>query len=241
MSEPQKARVLVVDDDEVISEAIVFNLNKRGYRCYRAFNGLEGLRQARRKNPDIMLLDLMLPGMDGWKLCEQIRNEGFRFPIIILSVRTAEPEKVRGLGLGADDYMTKPFGMDELLARVEANLRRGRLNAAIPDRKIVAEPLVIEPQRREVLARGRSLKLTPKEFAVLYCIARRSPRTVSREEVYRTVWGYEMMPGDRSVDVFIRRIRKKLESKLPRHNFLQTSHGFGYKFINPGDEPAGER
>lgn len=228
------ARVLVVEDDEGISEAIAFKLRQQGYTCLTAADGLEGLRLLRREKPDLMLLDLMLPGMDGWKLCQQAREEGFDLPVIIVSARTSEFDKVQALSMGADDYMTKPFGMNELAARVEAHLRRVQRSGAPPavaaGTPIVAGPLSIDPGRKEAFADGEPLDLTSKEYAVLYLVASQAPAVLSREDIYRSVWGYEMLHGDRSVDVFIRRIRKKLKAKIPSVSFLHTHYGFGYKF-----------
>jgi DNA-binding response OmpR family regulator len=228
------ARVLIVEDDESISEAITFKLRQQGYACLTAADGLEGLRLLRRENPDLMVLDLMLPGMDGWKLCEQAREEGFGLPIIIVSARTSEFDKVQALSLGADDYLTKPFGMNELAARVEAHLRRVQRPGAAPGtatgNRIEAGPLSIDPRRKEAFAEGEPLGLTSKEYAVLYLVASQAPMVLSREDIYRSVWGYEMLHGDRSVDVFVRRIRKKLQAKIPSVSFLHTHYGFGYKF-----------
>lgn len=225
------ATILVVEDDESISEAVVYNLRKKGYRPLSARNGLEGLRLLRREKPDLMILDLMLPEMDGWKLCEQARQDGNELPIIILSARTSEFDKVQGLSIGADDYMAKPFGMNELLARVEAHLRRSRQAVAPAGEEIMnAGPLVIDTARRDAFTGGEPLGLTPKEFAVLSLLARAAPNPLSREDIYRTVWGYEMLHGDRSVDVFVRRLRAKLAERLPEHSFLHTHYGIGYKF-----------
>lgn len=226
------ARILIVEDDETISEAVVYNLKKKGYTCLTAKNGLQGMRILRRERPDLMILDLMLPEMDGWKVCEQTRSEGYDLPIIILSARTSEFDKVQALSIGADDYLTKPFGMDELRARMAAQLRRHRQTAAAAavSEPIAAGPLTIDAARKEVLADGEPLVLTSKEFAVLHLLARESPRVISREDIYKSVWGYEMLHGDRSVDVFIRRIRKKLAKRFPGQTFLQTHYGFGYKF-----------
>lgn len=226
------ARILVVEDDETIRETIVFNLKKLGYRCLAATNGLEGLRVLRREHPDLMILDLMLPEMDGWKLCEQVREDGFDLPIIITSARTSEFDKVQGLSIGADDYITKPFGMSELMARVEAHLRRHRQSAARPGKPepLTFGRLTIDPERKEAFGEGQPLGLTSKEFAVLYLLARESPLVISREDIYKSVWGYEMLHGDRSVDVFVRRIRKKLAQEFGSQTFLQTHYGFGYKF-----------
>jgi len=232
--ETNPARVLIVEDDENISEAVAFKLKQQGYICLRAADGLEGLRLLRREKPDLMVLDLMLPGMDGWKLCEQAREEGFALPIIIVSARTSEFDKVQALSLGADDYLTKPFGMNELAARVDAHLRRvqrpGSAPGAATGTPIEAGPLIIDPRRKEAFADGEPLGLTSKEFAVLYLVASQAPMVLSREDIYRSVWGYEMLHGDRSVDVFVRRIRKKLQAKIPSVSFLHTHYGFGYKF-----------
>ena len=224
------ARILIVEDDESISEAIVFSLERKGYCCQKAADGLEGLRLLRRDRPDLMILDLMLPGLDGWKLCEQVRREGFSLPIIIVSARTSEFDKVQVLSMGADDYLTKPFGMGELLARVQANLRRAGGTTAERHDAIEAGPLIVDPDRKEAFSGGESLGLTSKEFAVLHLLAKSAPQVISREDIYKAVWGYEMMHGDRSVDVFVRRIRKKIAAAIPTHSFVQTHYGFGYRF-----------
>lgn len=227
------SRILIVEDDEAICEAVAYNLRKKGYISLSARNGLEGLRMLRREKPDLMILDLMLPKMDGWKLCEQARQEGFNLPIIIVSARTSEFDKVQGLTLGADDYLAKPFSMAELLARVEAHLRRARVaaQAETPSRApLSAGPLTIDSVGKEAFGEGEPLGLTSKEFAVLYLLARESPRVISREDIYKSVWGYEMLHGERSVDVYVRRIRKKLSARFPDLTFLQTHFGFGYKF-----------
>lgn len=228
------ARILIVEDDENISEAVAFKLKQRGYICLRAADGLEGLRLMRREKPDLMVLDLMLPGMDGWKLCEQVRAEGFDLPIIIVSARTSEFDKVQGLSIGADDYLTKPFSMNELAARVEAHLRRIQRPGTAPGSPagspVESGPLSIDPKRKQAFAAGDPLGLTSKEFAVLYLLASQAPMVLSREDIYSSVWGYEMLHGDRSVDVFVRRIRKKLQAKIPTMSYLHTHYGFGYKF-----------
>jgi DNA-binding response OmpR family regulator len=231
-SETIPGRVLVIEDDEAISEAITFNLNQAGYRPLAARDGLEGLRLLRRENPDLVILDLMLPGMDGWKLMEQAREEGFDLPIIIVSARTSEFDRVQGLSLGADDYLTKPFSMKELLARVEAQLRRRRQlsESAYKHGPMSADGLTVDPERKEAFADSKPLGLTSKEFSVLYLLMREAPVVISREDIYKAVWGYEMLHGDRSVDVFVRRIRKKLSARFPDRTFIQTHYGFGYKF-----------
>jgi two-component system alkaline phosphatase synthesis response regulator PhoP len=230
MKKETGSRILVVEDDESILEAVTFNLKKQGYQTFGAENGLKGLRMLRQQKPDLMILDLMLPEMDGWKVCEQVRKEGNQIPILIVSARTSEFDKVNCLSIGADDYLTKPFSMAELVARVGALLRRSGPVAYEAAALIEAGPLSIDPVKKEALSNGDPLRLTPKEFAVLYFLASRSPQAVSREEIYQKVWGYEMLHGDRSVDVFVKRIRTKLARQIPSHSFLHTHHGFGYKF-----------
>ncbi len=224
------ARILVVEDDDSILEAVSYKLKKQGYQCFTARNGLQALRVLRQQKPHLMILDLMLPEMDGWKVCEQVRTEGNDIPILIVSARTSEFDKVHCLRLGADDYLTKPFSMAELVARVEALLRRTRPAAFGAASFIDAGPLTIDPEKREASTGGHPVPLTPKEFAVLHFLAASSPRAVSREEIYQQVWGYEMLHGDRSVDVFVRRVRTKLAGQLPSYSFLHTQHGFGYRF-----------
>ena len=221
--------ILVIEDDESIREAVAYNLKKEGYRMLVAADGLEGLRLLRREHPDLVVLDLMLPGMDGWKLCEQAREEGFEMPIIVMSARSSDFDKVQLLDMGADDYLTKPVSMGELAARVRANLRRARTAVGTLE-PVTAGPLVIDPGSHTVAIDGKPLDLTPRELAVFHHIVRQAPKTVSREEIYQAVWGYAMLHGDRSVDVFVRRLRKKLQGAAPGHTFLQTHYGFGYKF-----------
>lgn len=221
--------ILVIEDDESIREAEIYNLEKEGYRCLQAGDGLEGLRLLRREHPDLLVLDLMLPGMDGWKLCEQIREDGFDLPIIVVSARTSDFDKVQLLDMGADDYLTKPVSMSELAARVRANLRRARTVSGAGE-PVTAGPLTIDSGAHTAAIDDRPLELTPRELAVLHYIVRQAPKTVSREEIYQAVWGYEMIHGDRSVDVFVRRLRKKLADADPGRTYLQTHYGFGYKF-----------
>lgn len=222
--------ILVIEDDENIREAAVYNLKKEGYRCLVAADGLEGLRMLRREHPDLIILDLMLPGMDGWKFCQQVREDGFDLPIIVMSARSSDFDKVQVLDLGADDYLVKPVSMSELAARARANLRRYQVAPGDAGELLEAGPLVIDSGTHTASVDGKPLDLTPRELAVLHFIVRQAPKTVSREEIYQAVWGYEMLHGDRSVDVFVRRLRKKLEGAAPGFTFLQTHYGFGYKF-----------
>ena len=228
---PTPQTVLIVEDDEAIADSIAYHLDKAGFRTLRAADGGQGLRLARQQRPDLVILDLMLPQVDGWRFTEQLRGEDPRVPVIVCSARTSEHDRVHGLELGADDYVTKPFSMKELLARVQAHLRRVELHRRPGGRTAVeADGLLIDPEQVQAFADGRSVGLTPREFEVLYALARAEGRPVPRERVYREVWGYEMMRGDRSVDVFVRKLRQKLSTARPGTTYVQTHYGVGYRF-----------
>ena len=232
MAAPQT--VLIVEDDESISDAISYALERGGFRTLRASDGGQGLRLFRQQRPDLVILDLMLPGMDGWRVTEELRREDPRVPVIVCSARTSEFDRVHGLEMGADDYVTKPFSMKELLARVNAHLRRVESHRQ-PDgaAPIEVEGLVIDPDQVQAFIDGRPVGFTPREFEVLYALARAEGKPIPRERVYREVWGYEMMRGDRSVDVFVRKVRQKLAAARPDRTYVQTHYGVGYRF-----EPA---
>ena len=233
MAAPQT--VLIVEDDEAISDSMAYALDRAGFRTLRAGDGGQGLRLFRQQRPDLVILDLMLPQVDGWRVAQELRREDPRVPVIVCSARTSEYDRVHGLEMGADDYVTKPFSMKELLARVNAHLRRVESHRQ-PDGSAVIEvgPLVIDPDQVQAFVDGRPVGLTPREFEVLHALARAGGKPVPRERVYREVWGYEMMRGDRSVDVFVRKVRQKLVAACPEVSFVQTHYGVGYRF-----EPAG--
>jgi DNA-binding response OmpR family regulator len=237
VSAPQT--VLIVEDDEAISDSIAYALGRAGFRTLRAGDGGQGLRLFRQQRPDLVILDLMLPQVDGWRVTEEVRREDPRVPVIVCSARTSEFDRVHGLEMGADDYVTKPFSMKELLARVNAHLRRVESHRQ-PDGSHTIEvgPLVIDPEQVQAFVEGRPVGLTPREFEVLYALARAGGKPVPRERVYREVWGYEMMRGDRSVDVFVRKVRQKLVVACPDVSFVQTHYGVGYRF-EPADAAAG--
>ena len=231
---PAPQTVLIVEDDEAISDSIAYALDRAGFRTLRAGDGGQGLRLFRQQRPDLVILDLMLPQMDGWRVTEELRKEDPRVPVIVCSARTSEFDRVHGLEMGADDYVTKPFSMKELLARVHAHLRRVESHRQ-PDgpAAIEADGLVIDPDQVQPFVDGRPVGFTPREFEVLYALARAEGKPIPRERVYREVWGYEMMRGDRSVDVFVRKVRQKLASARPERSYVQTHYGVGYRF-----EPA---
>ena len=222
---PAPQTVLIVEDDEAIADSIAYALDRAGFRTLRAGDGGQGLRLFRQQRPDLVILDLMLPQVDGWRVTEEMRREDPRVPVIVCSARTSEFDRVHGLEMGADDYVTKPFSMKELLA--QAGVDRRAL--------IVIEvgPLTIDPEQVQAFVDGRPVGLTPREFEVLHALARGRGKPVPRERVYREVWGYEMMRGDRSVDVFVRKVRQKLIAACPEISFVQTHYGVGYRF-----EPA---
>ena len=231
---PAPQTVLIVEDDEAIADSVAYALGRSGFRTLRAGDGGQGLRLFRQQRPDLVILDLMLPQVDGWRVVEELRREDPRVPVIVCSARTSEFDRVHGLEMGADDYVTKPFSMKELLARVNAHLRRVESHRQ-PDgsQSIEVGPLTIDPEQVQGFVDGRPVGLTPREFEVLYALARARGKPVPRERVYREVWGYEMTRGDRSVDVFVRKVRQKLVAACPEISFVQTHYGVGYRF-----EPA---
>jgi DNA-binding response OmpR family regulator len=238
---PGTHTVLVVEDDEAIADSLAYHLGRAGYRVLRAADGAQGLRMFHTQRPDLVVLDLMLPQMDGWRFTEQVRAEDSRVPVIVCSARTSEYDRVHGLELGADDYVTKPFSMKEMVARVNAHLRRVELHRRPEGRvPIDADGLLIDPEQVQAFAGGRPVGLTPREFEVLYALARAAGRPVPRNRLYREVWGYEMLAGDRSVDVFVRKLRQKLRAALPDRTFVQTHYGVGYRFEPAGAEGAPE-
>ena len=228
---PAPQTVLIVEDDEAISDSIAYALERAGFRTLRASDGGHGLRLFRQQRPDLVILDLMLPQVDGWRVAEEVRREDPRVPVIVCSARTSEFDRVHGLEMGADDYVTKPFSMKELLARVQAHLRRVESHRGQPGgESIEVAGLLIDPEQVQAFADGRPVGLTPREFEVLYALARAEGKPVPRERVYREVWGYEMIRGDRSVDVFVRKVRQKLTAARPDMTFVQTHYGVGYRF-----------
>ncbi|MEW6583854.1 MAG: response regulator transcription factor [Actinomycetota bacterium] len=233
--------VLIVEDDEAILEGVSYHLERAGHRVLRARDGAAGLRLFKRERPDLVVLDLMLPQIDGWRFTQQVREGDAAIPIIVVSARTSEHDRVHGLQLGADDYVTKPFSMKELVARVGAQLRRVEQARRPAGRgRIEVEGLVIDPDQVQAFADGRSVELTPREFQVLYALASQAGKPVPRGRLYREVWGYEMTRGDRSVDVFVRKLRHKLGAAAPGRTYIRTHYGVGYTFEAEPDGPAAD-
>ncbi|MGE5690002.1 MAG: response regulator transcription factor [Pseudomonadota bacterium] len=224
------AKVLIIEDDDVIAEGMARHLAQAGFDPLGVSNGETGLARLRFERPDVCVLDLMLPGADGWKLIETARSEGIGTPIVVVSARGTEHDRVHALELGADDYLVKPFSMRELVARVGAAARRG-VRAQEPRRgeAIEIEELRIDPANVQAYVDGESADLTPTEFRLLYALALERGRVLTRDELLQKVWGRRATHRDRTVDVFVRKLREKVDTRAPGHTFVQTRYGVGYK------------
>jgi DNA-binding response OmpR family regulator len=223
-------KVLIVEDDEVIAAGMAQHLAGAGFEPVTVGRGEIGLARLRYELPDVVVLDLMLPGLDGWKLIESARAEGIGTPIIVVSARGTEHDRVHALQIGADDYLVKPFSMKELVARVQAAARRGV--RAQPEERgdaIEIEELRIEPREVQAYVDGESAELTPTEFRLLYALALDRGRVTTRDELLQRIWGRRETHRDRTVDVFVRRLRDKIDRVAPRHTFIQTRYGVGYR------------
>ncbi len=228
--EAEPKRVLVVEDDPSIAMGLEMNLSAEGYRVDVAGDGEEGLRLA-RGGADLLVLDVMLPKMNGFELVKTLRNEGNHVPVIMLSARGAEMDKVMGLELGAEDYITKPFGLAELLARVKAVLRRDAIARRGPSQVKIGD-VVIDPGSREVRRRGELIELTATEFDVLACLVLAEGRVLSRDQIQSRVWGPSHHGTPRTIDNFILQLRTKLEDDPQAPRWIVTVRGVGYRFVN---------
>ena len=228
------SKVLIIEDDAVIADGMARHLRTAGFDPYTVATGHTGLARLRYERPDVCVLDLMLPETDGWKLIETARGEGIGTPIIVVSARGTEHDRVHALELGADDYLVKPFSMAELVARVRAAARRGvRAQDQQRGDAIEIEELRLDPANVQAFVDGESADLTATEFRLLYALALERGRVVTRDELLQKVWGRRASHRDRTVDVFVRRLREKIDRRAPKHTFLQTRYGVGYKL-----EPA---
>ncbi len=228
------ATILLVEDDPNLAEALAYALELRGYTVLRAEEGWAALRLAQEAQPHLVLLDWMLPGLDGLEVCRRLRQRGFQATILMLTARDAEVDRVRGLEEGADDYITKPFSMRELMARIHAHLRRAQRTAAeqspVDAQRLVFDDLVIDVPRHQVTLAGRPLALKPKEFDLLLFLARHPGRVLSRALILERVWGWEFHGGSRTVDVHIRWLREKIEPDPAHPRRIVTVRGVGYRF-----------
>ena len=228
-------KVLIIEDEKAISDIIKFNLTKEGFEVETAYDGQDGLDKALAGKPDLILLDVMLPLMDGFQVCKKVR-ETSSVPILMLTAKEEEVDKVLGLELGADDYITKPFGMRELIARIKANIRRTDLIANLQDEPSNVQDfgnLAIDLNRYEVRKNGKALDLTLREFELLKYLAERENKVFSREQLLEEVWGYEYYGDIRTVDVTVRRLREKLEDDSSDPKYIMTKRGIGYYFRRP--------
>jgi DNA-binding response OmpR family regulator len=223
-----QAKILVVDDEPTIANTVRAYLEPEGYTVYMAADGPTALKVARSFRPDLVVLDIMLPGLDGLEVLRRLRQESAVF-VLMLTARAEEADKLVGLGMGADDYITKPFSPRELVARVKAILRRDR-SASSPDLALVFRRLRIDPEARQVWKDGQPVELTPIEFDLLCALARHRGRVLSREQLIEIVWGYDYYGDERVVDVHIGRIRKKLEDDPADPQLVVTARSAGYRF-----------
>ena len=231
----EEKSVLVVEDEKNIVDILRFNLERKGYRVLEACDGEEGLRRAREEKPDLILLDIMLPRMNGFDVCAALRGDGDGVPILLLTAREEEDDKVRGLELGADDYITKPFSMREVIARVEANIRRTAMavpaGSAADSAMPVAGDLAINTDSHQVFRAGRAIDLTQREYELLTFLASHPNKVYSRVDLMEQVWNYGYVGDDvRTVDVTVRRLREKIEENPASPQFILTRRGAGYYF-----------
>ncbi|MBS4219386.1 response regulator transcription factor [Bacillus sp. FJAT-49711] len=230
-------RVLVVDDEPSIVTLLRFNLEKAGFSVMTAADGKTGLEMAMKENPDLIVLDLMLPGMDGMDVCKTLRQEKVKTPILMLTAKDDEFDKVLGLELGADDYLTKPFSPREVIARVKAILRRSNMNeaseATSKNEVIEIGKLTVFPEKYEAVLSGEKLELTPKEFELLLYLSNNQGKVLSRHQLLDAVWNYDFAGDSRIVDVHISHLREKIEEDTKQPDYIKTIRGFGYKLEKP--------
>jgi two-component system response regulator RegX3 len=226
-------RILIVEDEDSLAESVRYNLKREGYAVEVATDGRQALDSFRGRPPDLVVLDLMLPQMSGLDVCRSIRNES-SVPIIMVTAKDTEADKVSGLELGADDYVTKPFSMRELESRIRANLRRSRMTAPAEDGEAILRggPIRLDVDRHEAAVRGEPLSLPPKEFELLETFLRRKGRLLTRDFLIDEVWGSDYFGDTKTLDVHVKRLRQKIEEDPHRPVHLLTVRGLGYKFVD---------
>jgi DNA-binding response OmpR family regulator len=225
-------KILVVEDEPTLVATLRFNLEREGYQVASATDGEAGLAMARADHPDLVILDLMLPGLDGLEVCRLLRRDQ-TMPILMLTAKAEEVDKVVGLEIGADDYVTKPFSMRELLARVRALLRRAELAPKPPERDgevLTAGDLRVDLRRRQAFRSDQALSLKPKEYELLAFLVRNAGRAFTREQLLNEIWGYDFLGDSRTVDVHVRWVRQKIEEQPSKPTRLITVRGTGYRF-----------
>ncbi len=233
MMDKDKKTILIVDDEQHIVDILVYNLEKEGYHTLQANDGVTAVDIALEKRPDLILLDIMLPKMDGLAVCKKIRHT-LNVPILMLTAKDEEIDKILGLELGADDYVTKPFSVRELMARIKANLRKAEVSSGVVEEKqentnkIIVGDLTLDLDKFEVQVKGEVVDLTLREFEVLKYLANQPGQVITREVLLEKVWGYEYYGDIRTVDVTVRRIREKIEKDTSAPKILITKRGVGY-------------
>ncbi|WP_026695841.1 response regulator YycF [Peribacillus kribbensis] len=233
-------RILVVDDEKPIADILQFNLKKEGFDVHCAYDGNEAVKMVDEIQPDLILLDIMLPLRDGMEVCREVRKK-YDTPIIMLTAKDSEIDKVLGLELGADDYVTKPFSTREIIARVKANLRRQQASASQGNedddsKEITIGSLMIHPDAYIASKRGDTIELTHREFELLHYLAKHIGQVMTREHLLQTVWGYDYYGDVRTVDVTVRRLREKIEDNPSHPAWIVTRRGVGYYLRNPEQE-----
>lgn len=230
----QRMTILLVEDDESIAEPLLFGLRNEGYLVHHAIQGAQGLEMARALQPDLVLLDVMLPGMDGYAICRILRKES-AMPIIMLTARGQEMDRVMGLEIGADDYIVKPFSFRELLARVRAVLRRRELDsgqAPQPSERLTIGDITLDRTARQAWRTGRLLELRPREFELLAVLMAQPGKAIERQELLDQAWGEKWIGDPRTLDVHIRWLREKVEDDPSAPRYIQTVRGYGYRFAD---------
>lgn len=230
-----KQKILIVDDEESIVTLLQYNIERAGFETSVAYSGTESYQKALTESYDLIVLDLMLPGMEGTEVCKRLRQEKVDTPILMLTAKDDEFDKVLGLELGADDYLTKPFSPKEVVARIKAILRRARKQPEVESSHITVGDLVIYPEQYEVILAGETLVFTRKEFELLMYLARHKGKVMSRDQLLSSVWNYDFSGDTRIVDVHISHIREKIEVDTKNPMYIKTIRGLGYKMEAPVD------
>lgn len=220
--------ILIIEDDTTLREALQINLKASGYNTISAADGKEGLRLARKDRPKVIILDILLPKIDGFSLCEHLRSNNSEIIIIMLTALGSESEKLKGFSLGADDYITKPFNVSELTARIKAHLKRAKPSQPIHNEVIRLGDIVIDRSSHEITVKNKKVVLRPKEYYLLLKMAQEPSKLFTREQLAQKVWGYNHLSSSRTVDVHIQKLRGKVE-KYSDYKFFITIHGLGYK------------
>lgn len=232
-----KGKIMVVDDEESLVRLITYNLNKEGYKTIYAYDGNEAWRRIKEENPDLIILDLMLPGKDGLEICRDLRADNIKIPIIMLTARDDEVDKVVGLELGADDYVTKPFSVRELTARVKAVLRRNTVAIDVHEdnEELTVGRFTVKPDCYEIYFSGELLDLTLKEYELLVLLLRNKGRVLKRDYLLEVLWDYVGGVNTRVLDVHISKLREKIETDSKNPRYIRTVRGLGYKFEDDND------